>query len=186
MRSIGAPLAVVGDVSRAMICAAPGHVLIGADFSAIESRVLAWLSGEQWKLGTYQKYDETGDPALEPYCQTASRILQRTVTPADEVGRGIGKIADLAFGYGGSLGAWRKFDNSKTYNDEQVKSFCAKWRTQHAATVRFWRALESGLTRALRTGKPGAFGKFAFDVGGRHSFHDAAERPALGVSRRTS
>jgi DNA polymerase len=41
VRVLGAPLAIIGDVSRAMICAAPGHVLYGADFSAVESRVLA-------------------------------------------------------------------------------------------------------------------------------------------------
>ena len=84
LRQIGAPLAIAGDVSRNMITAAPGHVLIGADFSAIESRGLAWLAGETWKLDTYKKFDETGDPKLEPYCVTASKILRREVTPEDE------------------------------------------------------------------------------------------------------
>ena len=52
LRTLGAPLKLVGDVSRAMICAAPDHILIGGDFSAIESRVLAWIAGEEWKIET--------------------------------------------------------------------------------------------------------------------------------------
>jgi DNA polymerase bacteriophage-type len=66
IRELGAPLTIAGDVSRSIICAAPGHKLIGGDFSAIESRVLAWLAGEDWKLENYRTYDITGDPALEP------------------------------------------------------------------------------------------------------------------------
>ena len=151
LSALGAPLQLIGSISRALITAAPGHDLIGADFSAIESRVLAWLSGETWKLDTYRRFDETGDPALEPYCVTASRILRRAVTPEDEAGRQIGKTCDLAFGFGGGLGAWRRFDTSNTYTDAQVESFKTEWRSQHAATVRFWKSLESMLHRAIRT-----------------------------------
>src|SRR5262249_54272125 len=82
--------------------------LIGADFSAIESRVLAWLADETWKLEIYRKFDSTSDPADEPYCVTASRILRRKVTPDDKAGRQIGKVADLALGYGGGPRAWRR------------------------------------------------------------------------------
>src|SRR5262245_10620659 len=71
------PLAVVGDCSRAMICAAPGKVLVGADFSSIESRVLAWVAGENWKLDSYRRFDATHDPKDEPYCITACKIFNK-------------------------------------------------------------------------------------------------------------
>jgi DNA polymerase bacteriophage-type len=161
---IGAPLAVAGDVSRAMIRAAPGHVLVGVDFSAVESRVLAWIAGETWKLDAYRQFDETGDPALEPYCVTASKILRRAVTPEDEAGRQIGKVCDLAFGYGGGLGAWRRFDTSGIYTDADIETFKTQWRNSHRATVRFWTALENGLKRALRTGKRVTLNNLAFEA----------------------
>jgi DNA polymerase len=69
IRELGAPLTVAGDVSRSIICATSGqHQLIGGDLSAIESRALAWVAGEMWKLENYRRYDVTGDPTLEPYC----------------------------------------------------------------------------------------------------------------------
>jgi DNA polymerase len=164
LRQIGAPLAIAGDVSRNMITAAPGHVLIGADFSAIESRGLAWLAGETWKLDAYKQFDETGDPKLEPYCVTASKILQREVTPADESARAVGKVCDLAFGFGGGLGAWRRFDPSNTYTDDQVETFKREWRSAHAATVRFWHDLENCLCRALRTTKRVVLGNLSAEA----------------------
>jgi DNA polymerase len=178
VRQLGAPLAIAGDLSRAVIRAAPGQNLIGADFSAVESRVLAWIAGEQWKLETYRRFDRTGDPTLEPYCVTASKILKRTVTPDDEAGRAIGKTCDLAFGYGGGLGAWRRFDSSDAYTDQQVEQFKADWRASHSATVRFWRALENGLQKALRSGESVILGQLAFD------FVDGALRLTLPSGRR--
>jgi len=61
------PMSVIGDVSRALICAAPGHWLIAADLSGIESRVTAWISGQESKLDWWAKFDRTNEPEDEPY-----------------------------------------------------------------------------------------------------------------------
>ena len=151
VRELGAPLTVAGDISRGIVCAAAGHALVGADFSAIESRVLAWLAGEEWKLDFYRRYDETGNPAFEPYCVMASQALKRTVTPEDESGRSFGKTCDLAFGFGGGVGAWRKFDPSGTYSDSEIEHFKSAFRKTHQATVRFWHALERAAHRCVHT-----------------------------------
>jgi hypothetical protein len=162
VRELGPPLTIVSEISRAMICAPPDRTLIGADFSAIENRVLAWIAGEQWKLDAFRRFDETDDSAFEPYCVTASRILGRTVDSNDEAGRKLGKICELAFGYGGTLGAWRRFDT--THSDAAVKQFCADWRRVHKATQFFWRALENGLHDTLRTRQPNKLRSLAFAV----------------------
>jgi hypothetical protein len=158
VRTIGPPLAVASTVLRSTICAAPGHKLIGADFSAIESRVLAWLAGERWKLDAYAKFDATGNPALEPYCVTASRVLNRAVTPDDEAGRATGKVCDLAFGFAGSVGAYRKFDTSGTRSDAEVLEFRDKWRAAHPMTKAFWKKVQYRVPRAVRSDRPIAIG----------------------------
>ncbi len=145
------PLSVVGDCSRSMIIAAPGHVLIGADFSAIESRVLAWVAGEQWKLDSYRRFDATHDPRDEPYCETACKIFRvpsGSFTKASPE-RGVGKICDLAFGYMGALGAWRKFEPDR-FSDEEVEQFKKEWRAAHPQIKRFWYDLDRAAWSAVR------------------------------------
>jgi DNA polymerase len=165
IRELGAPMTVAADIGRAIICASPGHVLVGADFSAIESRVLAWLAREEWKLDTYRKYDATGNPEFEPYCVMASQALKRTVTPADEAGRAFGKVYDLAFGFGGGVGAWRKFDPSDTYSDDEIERFKTAYRTSHRATVKLWHALERAAHRCVYTGAPiNLSNRFSFNM----------------------
>src|SRR6516225_10235627 len=137
------PLAVVGDCSRATICAAPGRVLIGADFSSIESRVLAWAAGEQWKLDSYRRFDATHDPRDEPYCETACRIFRAPSGSytKDSTERNVGKTCDLAFGYMGGINAWRKFEPGR-FTDDEVKKFCSEWRTSHPAIRKLWYAVD--------------------------------------------
>jgi DNA polymerase len=63
----GNPLSLLGDISRAALCAAEGMELKSGDFSAIESIVLAWVANEQWKLKAYRTFQETEETQLEPY-----------------------------------------------------------------------------------------------------------------------
>jgi DNA polymerase bacteriophage-type len=145
------PLAVVGDCSRAMICAAPGKLLIGADFSSIESRVLAWIAGEEWKLDSYRRFDATQDPRDEPYSATACRIFR---VPSgsytkDSAERSVGKTCDLAFGYMGGINAWRKFEPDR-FTDDEVKQFNNEWRAAHPAIKRFWYDVDRAALTAVR------------------------------------
>ena len=145
------PLSVVGDCSRSMIIAAPGHVLIGADFSSIESRVLAWVAGEEWKLDSYRRFDATRDPRDEPYCVTACKIFRVPDGTFDKNSpeRTVGKTCDLAFGYAGGLSAWRKFEPDQ-FTDEEVETFKTEWRAAHPAIKRFWHDIDRAAWTAVR------------------------------------
>jgi DNA polymerase len=145
------PLAVIGDLGRSLICAAPGHRLIGADLSSIESRVLAWISNEQWKIDSYRRFDATHDPRDEPYCITACKIFRvpdGTYT-AESPERRAGKTCDLAFGYQGGLNAWRKFEPDR-FTDTEVEQFKLDWRTTHPQIKRFWYAIDRATWEAVR------------------------------------
>jgi len=103
----GNPLKVVSGISRAAPCAAPGNVLICADFSSIESRVTAWFAGETWKLENFRRFDAAGDKNLDLYRVLAHRMLKKN-NPVSEITaaeRQLGKCAELACGFGGGPGA---------------------------------------------------------------------------------
>jgi DNA polymerase len=161
----GNPLALIGQCLRPMFVAAPRHRLIGADFAGIEARVLAWLAGETWKIEAFEAEDH-GGPSV--YCVTAGRIYGRdpkTITK-ESPEREIGKRCELAFGYAGGLGAWRKFEKFRTatgFSDPQVENFKMAWRRANPATVRFWEQLNTAAIIAVRTpGKIAEAGPVAF------------------------
>jgi DNA polymerase len=153
--AFGNPLALLGDVSRAALCAALGHELKSGDFSAIETVVLAWLSGESWKLQAYETFQRTGNVQLEPYRVIARKMLHKgkvaDITPAE---RQLGKAGELASGFGGSVGAWRRIVPHDPRSDAEIKATMQQWRNAHPATTRFWKELGRAIRIAIKTGQP--------------------------------
>jgi DNA polymerase len=143
------PLSVLGDISRALICAAPAHRFIAGDFSGIESRVTAWISGQQSKLDQWAAFDRGGNSEGEPYL-----AIGRLLGVPEEQARIAGRTADLAFGYMGGLGAWRTM--AKLYlpddasSDAEIRQRQQTWRNAHPQTVRFWHGLNRAAVMATR------------------------------------
>jgi DNA polymerase len=154
VRKFGPIMKVVGDVLRAVPCARPGFRLLGMDFSGIESCVLAGLAGERWKIEQWKKFFRTRDPHDDPYY-----IIGKWLGFADDVARQYGKVADLAFGYGGSIGAWKRFAPAgDTTSDEQIKRYRDIWRERHPATRQYLKGLDTAVLRTVQSNTTTSFG----------------------------
>jgi DNA polymerase len=140
------PLEVVGDIARTTIRAAPGKRLLIGDFSGIESRVTAWVSEQQSKLDQWAAFDASGDPKIEPYY-----LIGCACGLPEEIARDVGKVADLAFGYQGGIGAWDKLapeDNASSEADK--KRYQLTWRRLHPRTAAFWNGISRMTVTAVR------------------------------------
>jgi DNA polymerase len=147
----GNPLTVLAGLMRAVICAAPGHTLTWADFAAIESRVLAWLAGETWKLDAFREYDQSGDERLHPYRRIATQMLRKDMLAIVKPERQLGKNAELAFGYGGTIGAWQRIAGDDGRSEAEIKAINRQWRNAHPQTLRFWERLGRAVRIAIQT-----------------------------------
>src|ERR1700723_2001841 len=89
----------LSSMLRKVIIAPSGCTFYGADFSQIEARVLAWLAGQKSKLEAYERGEDL-------YCQAATSIFGKKVEKSDKAERQVGKVAELALGFGGGIGAF--------------------------------------------------------------------------------
>jgi DNA polymerase len=143
------PLELIGSLMRSTICAAPGCSLIGGDYASIESRMLAYIAEENWKLDAYRRFDATGDPRDEPYVVLAGKIFGKPPTQISPEERRIGKTCDLAFGFQGGLHGFRVFEPER-FTDDEVEELKRAWRAAHPNIKTFWRAVDIAAWRAVR------------------------------------
>jgi len=144
----GNSIEAIGKASRHWIKAREGYRFIAGDFASIEAVVLSVLAGEEWKVQAFREgakiYEMTADKIYKFPLGTVTKE-----THPEE--RQDGKTCELAFGYQGALGAWRKFDTSDRHSDEAVMDICKTWRTQHPAIKDFWWGLNGAAMEALES-----------------------------------
>ena len=122
----------------------PGYKFLVADFSAIEARVIAWLAGETWRMQAFAE-------GKDIYCASASKIFGVPVVKHGINGhlRQKGKVAELACGYGGSVGAMKAMGGSGM-SDAELKQIVTDWRTASPHIVQLWWDVENAAIKAVR------------------------------------
>lgn len=122
----------------------PGYQFLVADFSAIEARVIAWLAGETWRMQAFAD-------GKDIYCASASKIFGVPVVKHGINGhlRQKGKVAELACGYGGSVGAMKAMGGAEM-SDAELKQLVTDWRTASPHIVQLWWDVENAAIKAVR------------------------------------
>lgn len=137
---------VLSQLIRTAFVPRSGHTFFVADFSAIEARVIAWLAGEDWRQQVFAD-------GKDIYCASASQMFG---VPVEKHGinghlRQKGKIAELALGYGGSVGALKAMGALEMgLQEEELKPLVNAWRTANPMIVKLWWAVDDAVMTAIR------------------------------------
>ena len=122
-----------------------GKLFYVADFSAIEARVIAWFAGEKWRSEVFRKGGDI-------YCASASQMFK---VPVEKHGinghlRQKGKIAELALGYGGGMGALKAMGALEMgLKEEELQPLVNAWRNANPNIVKFWWAVDNAVMEAV-------------------------------------
>lgn len=138
---------VLSQLIRTAFIAKPGHTFLVADYSAIEARVIAYLAGEQWRMDVFASGGDI-------YCSSASQMFKVPVVKHGINGhlRQKGKIAELACGYGGGVGALKAFGADKMgLSEEEMQDIVNQWRLASPSIPRLWREVENAAKKAIQT-----------------------------------
>lgn len=135
---------VFSELVRTAFIPSKGHRFVVSDYSAIECRVVSYLAGESWVLDAFRA-------GKDIYCETASMMYHVPVVKHGENGelRQKGKIATLACGYGGGVGAMKAMDRGGSIPEEELQSVVDQWRQANPKICKLWRRCEMAARTAL-------------------------------------
>lgn len=143
----------LSQLIRTAFVATHGNVLIDADFSAIEARVISWLAGQEWRLEVFRTHGKI-------YEASASQMFH---VPIEKIKKGNpeyalrqrGKVAELALGYQGGVSAMRRMDtghNLDDLSDDEVKGIVDRWRETNSMIRDLWNIVDSAAVTVITNG----------------------------------
>lgn len=139
---------VLKGMLRPALVPAPEHVLIVADWSAIEARMNPWLAAHitsEAKLDLFRNGEDV-------YKVNAHRTFHVPVAEVSGDQRQIGKVQELACGYAGGVGAFAAM--GRIYGvllpESDSRRMVDAWRRANPWAVSYWNDLESAYLRAMR------------------------------------
>lgn len=140
----GSSLSVISDCLRGFLVPKEGHDFIACDFSAIEARVVAWLADEKRVLDIFLGHGQI-------YEDQAARIYGVALESVTKDQRQIGKVAVLALGFGGGVGAFQAMAKNLgvKVSDEEAEGIKQAWRAANPNIVRYWSQLEAAAKAAV-------------------------------------
>src|SRR5690606_13099057 len=139
----------LSQLIRTAIIPADGHRFIVADFSSIEARVVAWLAGEKWRIDVFNSHGKI-------YEASAAQMFRVPVESIDKGSplRQKGKIAELALGYGGAVGALKAMGALEMgLTEDELPALVKTWRAANPNITRFWWDVETAAHAAVREKK---------------------------------
>jgi DNA polymerase len=156
LRYFGADVPVLAGCLRGVFCATPGHVMMGADYSAIEGVGAAMLTGEQWRIDVFRThgkiYEMAGAKMLHVPLEEVLAHKERTGNHHPI--RKVAKVGELAGGYGGGVGAWKAFGAEAYFDTEDaIRDAVYAWRNDSPMFPLTWYALHDTFVECLR--RPG-------------------------------
>lgn len=136
---------VFSELIRTAFIPSDGCRFVVSDFSAIEARVLAWIAGEEWVLDAFRA-------GKDIYCETAAMMYH---VPVEKHGanshlRQKGKVAVLACGYQGGVGAMKRMDKGGSIPEDELQSVVDQWREANPRVVKLWRTCEMAAKTAIQ------------------------------------
>ena len=141
----------LSQLIRTAFVASPGNVLIDADFSAIEARVISWLAGERWRLDVFRTHGKIYEASASQMFGVPIELIKKG-NPEYAL-RAKGKVAELALGYQGGPGAliaMGALDMGLT--EDELPEIVARWRASNGRIQSLWWAMDEAARTVIKDG----------------------------------